>query len=44
MKNKPVNEMKLELEAKSTNEGFARYAVSIGNLYRMLHQLLEFVK
>ena len=28
MKNKPINEMKLELEAKSTNEGFARYAVS----------------
>ena len=28
MKNKPVNEMKPELEAKSTNEGFARYAVS----------------
>ena len=28
MKNKPVNEMRLEIESKSINEGFARYAVS----------------
>jgi anti-sigma F factor len=28
MKNKPVNEMKLEIESKSINEGFARYSVS----------------
>ncbi len=28
MRTKPLNEMKLELEAKSTNESFARYAVS----------------
>lgn len=28
MKNRPVNEMKLELDAKSLNESFARYAVS----------------
>ncbi len=28
MRTKPINEMKLELEAKSVNEGFARYAVS----------------
>ena len=28
MKNKPINEIKLEIESKSINEGFARYAVS----------------
>jgi len=28
MKNKPVNEMRLEFNSKSINEGFARYAVS----------------
>ncbi|MGI6203112.1 MAG: anti-sigma F factor [Eubacteriales bacterium] len=28
MKNKPVNQMRLEIESKSINEGFARYAVS----------------
>ncbi|MBQ4054989.1 MAG: anti-sigma F factor [Clostridia bacterium] len=28
MKSKPLNELKLELEAKSINEGYARYAVS----------------
>ena len=28
MRTKPQNEMKLELEAKSANESFARYAVS----------------
>lgn len=28
MRTKPLNEMKIELEAKSSNEGFARYAVS----------------
>ena len=28
MKSRPVNELKLELEAKSINESYARYAVS----------------
>lgn len=28
MKNKPVNEMRLEFDSKSINESFARYAVS----------------
>lgn len=28
MRTRPLNEMKLELEAKSANESFARYAVS----------------
>ncbi len=28
MKNKPVNEMKLEIDSKSINEGFARYTIS----------------
>lgn len=28
MKNKPVNEMRLEIKSNSINEGFARYAVS----------------
>lgn len=28
MKNKPVNEIRLEIDSKSVNEGFARYAVS----------------